>query len=179
MTNQLYMYRRHPRRNAYFESQRRQVAGHVAFEAEVDVGVSGREMGCGRALRWELLEQRAGHSIEAAGLDGMSLQSNVMRVLEKQRRVKGYNIIHVLLNDCEHRVSFKLLYAIDTSLLLIQQGCIQLVRSYKRFCSHFILGVLRRMYLFWSCCIAKLLLLLRWDPVQVRDRFDDLVRFKG
>lgn len=136
MTNQLYTYRKYPRRNAYFESQRRQVAGHVAFEAElalqVDVGVSGREMGHGRALWWELLEQSAGHSIEAAGLDGMSLQSNVMRVLVKQTRVKkmGYNIIHMLLNDWEHQVSFKLLYAIDTSLLLwIQQGCIQLVKS--------------------------------------------------
>lgn len=88
-----------PEKNAYFVSQCWEVAGHVAFEAElalwVDVGVSGREMGHGRALRWDLLEQSAGHSIEAAGLDRMSLQSNVMRALLKQTTIKknGYHTI--------------------------------------------------------------------------------------
>ncbi len=130
MTNQLYTYGKYPRRNAYFESQCRQVAGHVAFEAElalqVDVGVSGREMGHGHALRWELLEQSAGHSIEAAGLDGMSLQSNVVRVLVKQMRIKknGYNVTEWLWTPGLFHTTLYNLHFVT----FIQQGCIKLVK---------------------------------------------------
>ncbi len=35
------------------------------------------------------------------------------------------------------------------------------------------------MYLLWSYCIVKHLLLLTWDTGKVRDRFGGMGRFKG
>jgi len=48
--------------------------------------------------------------------------------------------------------------------------------------SHFILGVFNKYVLTsntCSYCIAKHLLLLRWDMGKVRDRFGGMGRFKG